>query len=288
MRSLIAALRNLTLPNGATSGTRIVLNADKGVILLFNSDDQLIASIAPADAADGSYLAGITAYALLVDDPPFSESTVINISGPQITFNTGREETPSFTVPGLIQADDSGSDRPAFFRVRGPSYSQTKKTAELFFESSPPDDSANPIIHVIQSDQSGEGNDPCDLIVTGTVYSTHPNGLGMGAEEWQDADIENGGTTPASVPLQYRRMPDGNVVIRGEVDGGTIASGQTIFTLPAAYRPPNELRINNLAGSGSSFSMWVTRIQPTGVVGFLAPPAQTSFRFDGTIFSTLP
>lgn len=57
---------SITLPTGATSGARIVLDGDGDRIFVYNADDQLIASIAPSNGTDpfgNPYREGIVDYA---------------------------------------------------------------------------------------------------------------------------------------------------------------------------------------------------------------------------------
>lgn len=54
----------LVIPTGATSGARIVLNGDLGVILVYDAGDNLIAAVAPASGTDSDgndYPAGVMA-----------------------------------------------------------------------------------------------------------------------------------------------------------------------------------------------------------------------------------
>jgi hypothetical protein len=55
----------IVLPTGATSGSRIVLDGESGLILIYDADNNLIASISPddtTDAAGNTILQGITDY----------------------------------------------------------------------------------------------------------------------------------------------------------------------------------------------------------------------------------
>lgn len=62
MKSFIAALRSLVLPFGRTSGQRIILNGDTGVIQIYDSSNNLIAELGPdTDGGGGMWTRGLQA-----------------------------------------------------------------------------------------------------------------------------------------------------------------------------------------------------------------------------------
>lgn len=70
MKSFIAALRNLVLPYGATSGKRIVIDSDDGSIRIYGSNDELFAEMTLGAGTENlagfiSYLVGTGYYAML-------------------------------------------------------------------------------------------------------------------------------------------------------------------------------------------------------------------------------
>jgi hypothetical protein len=111
------------------------------------------------------------------------------------------------------------------------------------------------------------------------------------AETWHAVTPLNGGAIPPGDPLRYRVDAGGNVIMQGELDGGTITSGTVLFDLATGYAPPKEYRIPGQAqnSSGSIQTTWTVRILPNGNVTTLTPPTGvTVLRFDGVVYSLLP
>lgn len=59
MKSFIAALRNLVLPFGRTSGQRIILDGDGGTIRIYDATNTLIAELSPSVEGGGLWTRGV-------------------------------------------------------------------------------------------------------------------------------------------------------------------------------------------------------------------------------------
>jgi hypothetical protein len=75
--------------------------------------------------------------------------------------------------------------------------------------------------------------------------------------------------------VQFKKMPDGTVRIRGAASGG--AQGSVIFTLPVGYRPSNNLVRATILSNGSVESWGDVRIFTDGTV--VAQTASSTFYF---------
>lgn len=97
-----------------------------------------------------------------------------------------------------------------------------------------------------------------------------PTPLELNEPSWQTPTTANGwvhyqGNTTSSAdphaPLQYRKLADGLVVMRGLADGSA-ATADHIFTLPAGHRPG----INLIYGMHSSAGYYELRVLAGGEV----------------------
>ena len=227
MRSLIAALRNLTLPFGATTGQRIVLDADQGVILVYDVNNDLVGSIAPDDKP-GVYLGGISAYDNL-------SGQVANMDGVQVAFRAWGPTTPAYVADGRIQSDNSGNSVPVVLVLIPPTYHLSGHGAELDLFSAVPDAFGFADGYATLSDSSAGTGRPIDFIISGSVYAADPSNIVPTRESWHALPLSNAWANVGVgfQTAQYRRMPDGNVRVRGSIGSGT---ANAFGTLPAGYR----------------------------------------------------
>jgi len=90
---------------------------------------------------------------------------------------------------------------------------------------------------------NGTATDDCYLYIEAgqparlarPLVSTNNNGSTI-PETWHTINGSNGWTAGSPAP-QYRLMPDGTVLLKGVLTGGTTVDGTTITTLPAGYQP---------------------------------------------------
>lgn len=116
------------------------------------------------------------------------------------------------------------------------------------------------------------------------------NGVGT-TGVWVDATITLAGwlstNTPTENNLGYFKDRDGNVFLRGRVNGATpAAAGSTLFTLPVGYRPKTKVYVIYWFGAISSVAGTVAiQILPTGAVQLLTN-LTTNVYFSTMSFST--
>ena len=125
----------------------------------------------------------------------------------------------------------------------------------------------------------------------GTVTATHPGTSPGTAETWQTPTLDTGWTvTGANVPVQYKLLPDGNVMIRGEVlTTEAVAAGSTIFTMPAGYIPAvmqEFITVSTIAIVAGTPMVSVLNSSGNVKNGQAFTAAGQTLRFDGVIYST--
>jgi hypothetical protein len=134
MRDAIALLRTLTLPAGATSGERIVLNGDTGTIEFYDANDHLILTLSP----DGIIVYDTTANQRLII------STLVGAVYSALQLRSG---VASETDGGLLslQSWNAQQDR----MVLGPGQINSAGSLELAFLTAAGNDSAPSMLTVV-------------------------------------------------------------------------------------------------------------------------------------------
>lgn len=111
--------------------------------------------------------------------------------------------------------------------------------------------------------------------------------LEIDVDDWHDMTLGNGWTDRAGhTPLQYRHTPTSeHVMILGQIVPGTLTNATVIATLPAGYRPPNEILI--LCRRGAS-AFCTLAIQSNGQIQIFdaAGSGATLVQIPPTIFPT--
>jgi hypothetical protein len=239
VKSFIAALRTLVLPFGQTIGQRIVINGINGTILVYNSVNRLIASIAPetgVDQAGNEVQQGIASYSSTLT----SIIAILNGAG-SLEF-AARSGNDPFLVNGLIAAGNPGivnTFSRASLMVRAPGTRNGGGTndgvAEILLESTSADGTrTGKTWYWFDSDVNNVGQH----IKQGFVYAGRWDAAGntVDPEVWKPVTLPGGWT--ATQPCSYRLMPDGFVQLKGIAQApGPIAPGTVLTTLPVGYRP---------------------------------------------------
>lgn len=134
--------------------------------------------------------------------------------------------------------------------------------------------------------------------VSDIVYASDPTSQGSplaSTEVWHTMTILNGGTAGIDPP-QARVMPDGTVLLQGQIMGGTQTAFTTLFNLngfPGGTNfplPPKDNRLPACAqnGTGTSFGTWFVDITAAGAVRCASVPSGlTSLHLDGVRFSLI-
>lgn len=244
----------LIIPTGATTGARIAINeANSGAILVYNSLGQLfeaIAAMAGTDAYGNSFGQGFT-----VGVPNFPQVVITVASDGKsglIFFPTGSTHIHN---SGGIQAFMQGTGAAAYDQLQilwpqdnvqldsivtaGVSSSNdgTTQQAQLLEYYS----DTGGTLHLYRT--LGPGG---MTIYAGTITAVQP-GTGTratpaAAESWHTATITSALWTSTGVaqPARYRFMPDGTVMLDGELlttGAGPWPANATIFSLPTGYMP---------------------------------------------------
>lgn len=238
----------IILPSGATTGARIVLDGESGTELIYDADNELIASIAPdfaTDPAGNQIYPGVTSYVAegSVYAQMYSGSLYLGLAPDPLD--------PSFVpVPAQL---DGGID-------------------QLFLQSASNEVQDDPAIVVLQSGESsastGEQTYKSVLIQGdawmsfGTLLRTVvPTGTSTPVPEvWHVVGASQqpayatgwagGSTSGAYQNLQYRLDAEDNLHIVGVLHATAAGPPSTVFTLPAAsgsfpsYRPPVAQRLS--------------------------------------------
>lgn len=280
MRSFLAALRTLVLPYGTTTGQRIVLDGVNGEIDAYNSSNVKSIQIGPGPIIDVN---GTGVISIL--DPGTNKELDLMVQGgsgntPEImmsghgTFGTG-------SMSAVIQMDDLGDQVFRFFMgQRGQ------------------DDSRASInqwdIAATRNTLKMHGYDvDLSTATTGWIYDgTAPGAIraliGDTPETWHNATKQNGwvnrtGATAYDI-VGYRKLPIGNVQLRGSCQSGTGTNGTIVFNLPAGYRPANHKTIvmqSDAVAGGAHID-----VSPNGDVTIFGTGAGPLY-FDGVQFEYL-
>src|SRR5262245_3810039 len=116
MRSLIAALRTLVLPFGATPGRRIIIDGVNGTITVFDANNQPVVTISSAFTNPG-----------------------------RIDLSTGDDdETLDASIAALLLGVDGSTER-SILRLDGPSHSANPR-ARIDLASASTDDTISPTL----------------------------------------------------------------------------------------------------------------------------------------------
>jgi hypothetical protein len=91
------------------------------------------------------------------------------------------------------------------------------------------------------------GASPYSVVARGALTSylsaNVPYIANNGAVTWTTPTVTNGSTNYGSgfTTLQYGKTSDGVVMVKGLIQGGTVANGTKIFNLPSGYRPASRM-----------------------------------------------
>jgi len=241
MRSFLASLRTLVLPFGVTSGPRIVLDGVTGKITAYAANGSRI-EINPNNSSpviqffsrDGTNDAFI--------------NTVVNAATTQadLGINSGKF-TPGDGVQrrGRLFFNDS-ADIVTFSVIKESSAADmggnVLLTAELG-EFGYHDTAAGTKNKITFNATQAFASVPIHAEVAGVAETWHSVSAGPG---YQNSWADRGAGFP---PLSYRKIvsPPNCIHIAGQASGGTIPTS-VVFTLPAGYRPANEIVVNNSTG----------------------------------------
>lgn len=106
---------------------------------------------------------------------------------------------------------------------------------------------------------------------------------------WQAVTSFGSGWSAGISPMCRLLAGQGDVELKGQVVNTSAASGQTMFTLPAAFSPTVERDLTGVcvtAAGGSSYGSYSLRINTNGTaVLYNLPSGGHTFSLDGCFFS---
>lgn len=230
---------SFTIPEGATTGTRIEFDAQNGAILVYDATNRLIASVAPmpGTTADGqAYVRGIASYGV----PP--TNIILSLDGAgALKLEDGPQDTP-FVADGLVAATNpgmAGVGNPATLNLYAPA---TKTAPSSIAFQTLASESANGGTKAFMIRAFTYPNTDGRHRTQGFDYAAKWTGPGSLVDEvWTTLPLDplfaasSGSTTP-----QYRLDPHGFVSLRGianKTTAGAPPDGTLVATLPAGYRP---------------------------------------------------
>lgn len=241
-------LTSLTLPQGATSGARIVLDGTRDVILVYNSLSQLFASLAAGAGSDGlgnnfpqGFKVGVSGSAGVVIQPGSDGRTGI-IFFPGIVPNVSNDAHLQLNQQGV------GTAQHSFLTIASAVDTTQNDAVFINWHASPRDGTTFAKLTFAYQDPASVVHDYAvmdlsGLAVTGSITAVQP-GTGTSrvnvaaAETWHAVAYANGWADFAGhQAVRYRKSPENRVWLDGDAAPGTWANGTVIFTLPVGYRP---------------------------------------------------
>lgn len=231
MRSFLAALRSLVLPYNATSGNRIVLDGVNGVIQVYNATG-LVGQI----DSNGVLVEQQGQFAL--QGPNGNGVFLLNNSGQPSILMVGKSGTTAGTI-----AFDTTSTPGGFVQwVQGGKGALCADAAKWFF----------------RGETTGTG------VAFEPISATMQALAGGNVETWHPIALQNGWVARGAswATPSYRLMPDGTVLLKGQMKSGTTADGTKIGTLPVGYRPIDDdnYPITSYVGSNDA----ILEVNPDG------------------------
>lgn len=258
MQFPIPAQNIFTIPTGATTGARIVLDGTRGAIFVYNSNNALLASIAGVGGTDGqnnTYYPGINVYG---PNGSYVQLYVDSSGQPFITMRYNSAPTNNF------------------------SYIEAKPLLGLYgIEIGAYSGVANVLNRL---GWQGGANGQLILEPGSSIAASDPVAGYPQPETYHTATLLNGWTGT----LAYRLTAQGDMHISADLVAGTTTNGTNIYTFPSSYRPATKKRIpasfdGAVATGGNPYFIlntdgtftvhWVTSTQTNG--GFEATVKMT-------------
>lgn len=239
--------RSLTIPTGATSGARIVIDGNAGTISVYNASNQLVTLIGGSDGSLTVF--GSTVFAKLVSGA-IQLGQIVN--GAPDTANAGQMLAVSGAPGDLIieSAVDPGipsNDRASIGLFGG---AQNQKTGST----------GNPTIQVFDT----AGNSDVDINLSGTVIQNQDVPIPY---SWTEPPLNAGWDTAAirsGRPFQVRRDAQNNVVLTGSLDTTSTTPANPICNVGFTFSSNQSFVVVHQNSGGSLVNMCVGFVTTTG------------------------
>jgi hypothetical protein len=240
---------SLTIPTGATTGARIVIDGVTGLISVYNSSNLLVDTIGGSFGDIISYATGLTL------DVALSEGS--------IEFGTS---SSGFTGAGSLTGDLLSGG--GLLLSTGTGDATHDDALELVFRAGDTGQTtgSSTAPKVIVGDAALSS--AADVWVTGSVIAADV--ATQSAETWHapsfGANWANGPSGGTVQLVQYRRDCQDNLVIVGTCHTTSAAPAATLFTLPAGYRPTIEQRLPTVINTAGTITIRLMQILSSGAV----------------------
>lgn len=278
MKDAIAALRWIVLPWGATDGQRLILDAVNGLIAIYDAVNDKIVQIDTSGMHfyDGSGTEQATigpdsngSPMISVQTGPIDEGNdhiAMFVDGATPTFEMTAYDTPGgLGLSYQMILNQFGAGTGAFARLNTTVFGDPDCTLRMLGGSS--DGTAKAYVEV---------NAPIKAMVSNVTETWR-------AFAFSGAWVDSAG----AVPARYRKMPDGTAMAKGRIQGGAIAVGSALFTLPVDYRPSQNVRFTVAQGSAAAGTDPAIDISAaTGVATLARAPSAAFIYLDGMRWPT--
>lgn len=293
--SLAAILKSLTLPFGATTGKRILLDGVNGAIAVYDQNSTLLLIIDGTGqklyTAAGQQMMGLDRTGVNVFDPA-SGATVRVYSGAG-TGSSSVDLTPgtlpgptAITSPGRVLAvGESSPIAKVYLSITSPAIASLPQGQITIVGGTAPDNEA--IILGPTTNQQLPSSPVDAAYVSRGRISTYRNGA---EESWhavafQSAGWSNG--TASDNPTRYRLVPSPsrNMQITGfMIPGATKADGTVIFGVPAGYRPTYPMDVPLMPGATVAGGLTpFLRVNPNGDCAVYGCSAAVNVRINALV-----
>lgn len=292
-------LGSFVIPEGATTGARIEFDAELGRIRVYNSANQLEAEIVPGGV--------ITAYDTATAPPAY-----VQLQGSNLWVVSG-DETHYFranataTGASMQVADDEQSNITASLSSAGVPFLRVEHRVGGGSVNQLQFDVDQSVGNLQYTNDTGVVVVQRFLETVGIMWARLVAGTATRTMFWDQVDgfLKSGTfnvtsgvrTTEAWTAIpglngyaggSYRKYPDGDVMLDGNVAGGAAASPVNVATLPVGYRPrANVERTVSRFGVGPGVTNKITINAATGVIAQETPDATYNSWLSGIRFSTL-
>lgn len=279
----------ITLPTGATSGQRIVLDGTTGLIEVYNSSGVLVDTLGGPDGdftmgtSSGNGTINLSAALgqiniqnsvgnsqIILDGPSQSitikdlttgEFVQLTTGAPQITF---ADPNGNVTQGGVFLGGGATPVQP-FLGFLSPSQGSGLFNDPLTMGMYP-GKSSGTRAKAVWTDYSAAVD--ADMWVSGAMLSC--NLTGSTVNTWQSPTLGSGwasGPVAGSfMGLKYRLDAMDNLVVVGTIHSTSTSPAANVFTLPSGFRPAQGQRVPCAANQGGTYSLHSMEISTAGVI----------------------
>lgn len=230
-------LGSFVIPEGATTGARIEFDAENGVILIYNTSDELVATLGTYTDPDSDVHTVITAYSI-------NSSLEVQHSGFGLqAFSHGTTHPMEYGGLVIFSNPEGSTAQPPSLELAAPGIDNgDQQTNILLLGQSEDGTFTNRIRYGTKNSASGSmAHEFRGYCYAATGRNESPDVADWAREDWNNLTMNNSWVTDVETP-GYKMMADGTILLRGNMKDGTTVNGTTVATLPAGYRPATAQR----------------------------------------------